>query len=799
MSHKLFFLIVFSFLSISYQLNCGDFTDETCDGHNTKYNLKCHQFATGASCKEVEIDDGCTINEQHACAKTDSDSKGYECYFYDNSKTKCKRININDGCKVSLDTSMNPIIPSCSKDTGAQDDEDCFLSDDNKTCENKKKTCNLYSTSGCGGLEKIDGNKQCIYLTSSRKCKEFTIGDKCQVFNALIMCDKKTGETIDSNMKCKMDDDGTNCDLQKKECVDYEVNNCKNYEGKNCYKVNDPFNNNKCQIVTVDDKCQINDDGDCEDQTSGGPAAYQKCQYNTEYTECKPMNKDCSQMKSECNSCQNLVTGLKCSKIEGSEYCKNVQIDDSCQINEAGKCEKKDKETNNNICQFEEDQTICKFYEEKTNCLLTTSGTSITCGNADDLEEGKICKFFEESDSKSVCQSRDLTCNDYGSDTCEGISDGTKKCSMYNMACNEFTIDTEYCTVNSGQCGRASGVDNEKMGADYECLFDYEEKSCTRKKKECGNYYKLCEEHNNPDSDNIQCAKFGNNNYCKTIETDENCEVDAYKQCEHKHGKSIPGSKKCSFDNEENPTSCKMIDKECKDYSLGADCRNDEKCGYYNEGCYPYKTEGNTCVVNKGECSKIVDINIKLTDDEKCGFTFEDENSDSLICRKTNKECEDYLTEQKCNKAPQTDKKQCFYLSFCKDIKLDGNCFINEDGKCVENGSGKLSPNEICDLVEYTSYADCKKREKLCTDYDDATCGNFTPETKLCFNIGSDGYCKEVKVDAQCSMNANNECTGDSCYLDEENYRCYYQNNGNGSGSLLKVNQIFLLILFFMF
>lgn len=67
---------------------------------------------------------------------------------------------------------------------------------------------------------------------------------------------------------------------------------------------------------------------------------------------------------------------------------------------------------------------------------------------------------------------------------------------------------------------------------------------------------------------------------------------------------------------------------------------------------------------------------------------------------------------------------------------------------------------------------------------------------KLCFKIGS--TCKEVKVDAQCSMNENNECTGNSCQFDEKKDRCYYQNNNN-EGSLLKMSQIILLILFFIF
>ena len=83
---------------------------------------------------------------------------------------------------------------------------------------------------------------------------------------------------------------------------------------------------------------------------------------------------------------------------------------------------------------------------------------------------------------------------------------------------------------------------------------------------------------------------------------------------------------------------------------------------------------------------------------------------------------------------------------------------MNSEGKCVENGSGKLSSNEICAFTgKSKSY--CGKREKLCEDYNDSSCGNYSPEMKLCYLISSS--CGKVKVDSQFSMNENNECTGD--------------------------------------
>ena len=95
------FLIFFSFLKVSYQIDCDDFSDATCGGHNTNYILKCHQFTTNAACVEVEVDDGCNINDQHNCVKTDQSSTSYQCYFTDNTNKKCKKVNIDDKCEIN--------------------------------------------------------------------------------------------------------------------------------------------------------------------------------------------------------------------------------------------------------------------------------------------------------------------------------------------------------------------------------------------------------------------------------------------------------------------------------------------------------------------------------------------------------------------------------------------------------------------------------------------------------------------------------------------------------------------------
>lgn len=71
MNQKLFLFIFFSFITLSSQLDCGSFSGPTCGDHNTKYNLQCHKFTGDTYCREVEIDDGCTINGSN-CQKTET-------------------------------------------------------------------------------------------------------------------------------------------------------------------------------------------------------------------------------------------------------------------------------------------------------------------------------------------------------------------------------------------------------------------------------------------------------------------------------------------------------------------------------------------------------------------------------------------------------------------------------------------------------------------------------------------------------------------------------------------------------
>ena len=145
--------IIFIFLNISYQLECSQFIDDTCGGHNIKYNLICHKFSSG--CTEVEIDDECQINESHQCVSKNELPPGEKCIF-NSDKSKCKKFKSDEGCKFDQ-------YYSCTEDTSLSVDSYCTNSNDVKYCQKFSKTCQWFSDATCGGLEGITGNMTCKY------------------------------------------------------------------------------------------------------------------------------------------------------------------------------------------------------------------------------------------------------------------------------------------------------------------------------------------------------------------------------------------------------------------------------------------------------------------------------------------------------------------------------------------------------------------------------------------------------------------------------------------------------------
>lgn len=702
MSKNLFLFILFSFWSISFQLDCTEYEGQTCGDHNTKYNIQCHKFSSNNQCQEVEVDDGCKIDDKKKCVKTDPNSNNYACYFLGENSI-CRKISTDAGCKIEIVSSE----PECKIDN-VQETEDCSFDEVYKKCAKIKKACGNFST------------------------------DKC---------DK---------------------------------------HGNTCFKVKiNPFTTH-CQIVTKDPKCDINTAGECITKSGATINAYEECAYNSGYDECKPRNLECFEMAlDKCSECKTSPEGTQCSKVENTDTCLNVEVDSRCEINESGQCNIK-KTNGNNKCFYNSTYTGCFYYEVSEKCQITKSGNYLLCSDNGLDDATKKCHFDVETGTKCLPVTR--ICSDYeDKDSCEAVelkrvNNKIMKCSWKNNMCQEFEIDG-YCSVKNGECEQ-----NEVDGFGHlnACFFDYDEKTCSRKINQCQSYYNNCDKHGS--TDNLCFDKDDDSKYCKSVFIYKNCTASSYYTCTNTT--IIDPKKKCAMEDNNSYKICRTIDKVCSDLNDDETLCKELGCAYIDNGCYEVY-EDSDCKLNNGICQKASDAQFD-EEKEKCDLTFQDTRRYYYYCQKRKLACSDY-DSTKCNNAPNIENHKCYYLSNkCINVTLDENCKIDTEGKCVEDGSGKLSQYEKCALNKYDSFATCLKEEISCEDFTDDKCGNYSPEMKLCYNLGENG-CKEVKVDDKCSINENNECKGDSCQFDENKDRCYYQ-----KGESLKLSQIIFLMIFLM-
>jgi len=345
---------------------------------------------------------------------------------------------------------------------------------------------------------------------------------------------------------------------------------------------------------------------------------------------------------------------------------------------------------------------------------------------------------------------------------------------------------------------------------------------------------------------NSKCLKIddGSSTRCENVEVNDSCEIKESGQCDVK---TATDNNKCRFntsysgceyytvddqncvlsdtsgvltcsdgtnlankDKNKCDFAVKGINKRCEprakachlDYFTENTCNAENNCIYKYSSWYTVENDDYCEKKTNGECTIKEGKASSFTEYEKCDYVWKDDDY-AYKCQNTYKECSEYTDQTKCNSAPEVDNEKCYYSeSKCKRVEMEDYDYCawnSQTGKCEEKSSGKLPTNTYCYKDEGENSIDCELREKSCSDYSDSNCGGLSPEVKLCFNLeGIGNSCDEVKVDSQCTMNENNECTGNNCKFDEDKYgyRCYYQEESNGS--LLRIKQFILLLLFFM-
>ena len=633
--------------------------------------------------------------------------------------------------------------------------------------------CRNFRDDTCGGHNK-EYKLQCHKFTSG--CKEVEVDDGCEI-NSSHKCVAKSG--IGENEDCVDFGDEKKCKKIKKICENYYDKNCgglngiKDTDTKQCLQFNSGDN---CKEVTIDEYCKANENYNCVGRKSFDETK-NKCAWNEKLDECKLREKTCEDFSSSCSEQKVSITGRKCAKIEGYSNCREIEVSPSCKIDNDGKC-KIEQSADKKDCQFNSGKNKCQLFEIDSECQVSL-GYCQKKNNAN-LQSGKTCGFIDEEETK--CKVKDKECEDYpGDSTCEAAPlSANKKCSVYFGYCQEYTIDS-FCTVEGGVCKKAEG---KNINNDEDCLFDEERTSCTKKKKICSNYYDYEKCEKLPLTDTTQCIYDYIDYKCKELQIDKDCKfIDFGSECVHRDSNFDQKKGICSYSDDRK--SCKLRERKCYEYTNNA-CNDLENCIFDNGRCYEID---NYCTMKNGICAKKENAN--LPENEKC-------NSNFISCKKQKPPCSEYNSD-KCSDFPKTSEEQCFKFSdrsTCSLVELDGNCYVDKNGKCVEDGSGKLSSNEICAFNNDISRDRCRKREKQCSDITDDTCDKFTPLTKLCFKFEDEHYCKEVKVDSGCQINEDNECTGQNCSFDEDKERCFKRED---DGSLLNLKPFILMLLFFAF
>ena len=575
MNKLIVIFVLLNVLNIYYQLDCWDFTDNTCGGFNS-YKSKCHKFPSG--CKEIQVDDGCTIN---------------------------------------------PTNHSCTVESGATlgQNERCYDYEDNTKCIRIKHQCTSYIDNNCGGLKGTSSNKQCIKISGDNFCSEFDVDDYCEV-NSNFECVKKTNDAnFDKKYLCLFNKENTSCKRQIKDCAQRDSSSCEDENTANdkCKKVV-IGGEASCKEVRIIDPCTITDAGACD----GTPpdATNQVCDFDADSTICQIRSVCKDTTATDQATCKAIADfdGKKCYKVGSEANCKEIKIDSQCEMDDNGDCKLKE---GSGSCDYINAESICKFtpcseYKTAESCISAKGclyyleeGTceEVTVGNNCKVESGACsdadtpgadatteCLFNHE---KTECRKRDKICSNYITDNCkkEGLTaTETKQCYKFPEwdYCKEIDVDAN-CNVISGICQKRSGAN---IADDKICGFVDEntKTSCRVLDRKCEQYEtNACINLTYPNP-NKKCFYYSSK--CHEVELDNYCTVDERGDCVEKDDSALSDTEVCDYNYSKD---------ECKKRKLRCNELSDDICDSYtpinNNFCFKYEGDSHcTEIIVEDDC-----------------------------------------------------------------------------------------------------------------------------------------------------------------------------------------------------
>ena len=524
---------------------CTSYIDDNCGELVGINNLKqCTKLLDNYFCVEIDIDDSCQImkvGDSYICTdngKVENDFyKNYECKLDTENKSckkqkkvcskstsncnsiaasvidvaNCRAVTINNECTIDTDGNC--------KDGATQADTDkiCDFNTGKTTCEPRAKTCEEYlSTTDCSKIESSSG-KTCSHVLTETHCKEVEINDHCIIDDADgFKCNDKTGNEPGTNLKCFFTDENT-----------------------------------KCKPISCQEIVATNKDTCCKDGATQADTD-KICDFNTGKTTCEPRAKTCEEYLSttDCSK-KGASSGKTCSKVNGETNCKEMTIDNQCEIDTDGNCELK-ANTPSGSCSLDLVNRRCKFtpcteYDSESvcnsakGCVFLGSCKEYTVGENCQVLDGvcsdkdspadtekKKCLFDNE---KPECIKREKKCEDYTSNACKDLTypNSKKKCFYYDSRCHEVELDN-YCTVtDSGNCEEKE-KENSVLSDTEICGF-ISQKECKRRKRKCEELLSedIC--NNYTPINNQFCFKYEGNTLCDVITVEDGCQINSSNKC----------------------------------------------------------------------------------------------------------------------------------------------------------------------------------------------------------------------------------------------------------------------------
>ena len=504
-------------------------------------------------------------------------------------------------------------------------------------------------------------------------------------------------------------------------------------------------------------------------------------------------------------SCENLSSGdsYGCQYLYGRCFTKKSV----CLSPEATNEEKCKKLIPYNLlykCSFingqcQEVLKECSEHQEgKTDCMSLSAGDpSKICSlkNGNCVPVNRTCfEFTSGVDNSSFCYSLN-TSDKYKlciySPEKKGCIERYKECYYYNK--NTFEDDR-----NKEECESIEYYDyyDNRFDFDYKCVFDPDDNSCFRKKKECSDIkdkdlcfsynlnkirrrcvyiYNRCEEEIEScyDADYRECSSVTIFKDDNTVDTSKVCAEEDY-ECYIKDVKSYKEISKCSDNWSESSClhsevsyrkRCFINDKgdciekyiSCPTYSSKEEC-NSIKLAQDNEICV-YDEKKGDCIQLKKSCSEYKGTNEyicyndygSLDKDKKCFM----ENGQ---CREKYIYCENY-----------TDTIAAYCRSIIphdtKGNSLDTKykCVMGENNRCERKRKECQDFNTIeeCQFFEISLTKNCAFKNGQCTE-----------QYKTCYDYVSSG---EPIEESKCN----------SIILEDETSKCVFD-----SGSCIKEKKI---------